>query len=102
MKFTDAVLTDASLDGTNLPGASFMRSDLRGADLTGAYLVGADLQDAKLDGTRLDDAVLVRARWTDGRICATGSVGAGPSGRSRRSSATASIAGSCAGPPGAR
>jgi predicted RNA-binding Zn ribbon-like protein len=73
--FTDAVLADASLDGTNLPGATLMRADLRGADLTGAYLVGADLQDAKLDGAKLDDAVLVRARWTNGRICATGSVG---------------------------
>lgn len=66
----NAMLTGADLSRCRLDGASLANADLRGANLEGASLAGADLS-----GARLDDA-----RWLDGRVCESGSVGrcAGP------------------------
>ncbi|MES9815694.1 MAG: pentapeptide repeat-containing protein [Candidatus Thiodiazotropha sp.] len=58
-------LQNANLMFANLSGASLFDADLSGADLRGANLVGAILIKAKLDG----------ATWTDGHICAEGSIG---------------------------
>jgi hypothetical protein len=84
-RLEDAHLAGAILEYASAVGANLRNADLRGAkltamDLTGADLSGADLsganlryavvKDALLAGTRLDQAV-----WSDGRACATGSVG---------------------------
>lgn len=60
-----SVLTRANLRGANLANALFVNADLRGADLT-----GAELTSVNWSGAILSDAI-----WTDGRVCATGSVG---------------------------
>jgi hypothetical protein len=65
-----ADLTAARLVGTGLGGA-----DLRGADLTRSDLSYANLRGARLAGARLTGADLDQAIWTDGRVCAEGSVG---------------------------
>lgn len=89
-RLDDARLVDADLRYADLRRARLDRADLRGANLTGAALqetvligvnleaadlryanlVGADLSGARLLGARLDRAV-----WTDGRVCAAGSIG---------------------------
>ncbi len=61
----NAMLTGTDLSHSRLDGANLDNADLRGANLEGAHLVGADLS-----GARLDDA-----KWVDGRICESGSVG---------------------------
>ncbi len=70
-----ASLTGANLRNADLRGAKLTAVDLSGADLSGADLSGANLRyavsnETHLAGTRLDHAV-----WSDGRACATGSVG---------------------------
>lgn len=60
----------AKLIGSNLGGALLNDVDLASADLS--Y---ADLQGASLISTSLAGAILDHAIWTDGRECATGSVG---------------------------
>lgn len=67
----DADLRDANLTGANLRRARLVRARLDRADLSYADLTGADLAGATLAGARLGNAI-----WTDGRICAPGSVGA--------------------------
>jgi uncharacterized protein YjbI with pentapeptide repeats len=70
-----ARLRDASLNGAELTGASLRGADLAGADLSGANLSYVDLLGADLTGANLRAATLDNAIWTDGRICAPGSVG---------------------------
>lgn len=60
-----ADLYGAELVGTNFKGTNLSHADLRYANLTQAHLEGADLT-----GAQLGEAV-----WTDGSICAAGSVG---------------------------
>ena len=60
----------ANLQGANLMLANLHKSNLLDADLSGANLQGANLTGAILIQTKLDGAT-----WTDGRICAAGSVG---------------------------
>lgn len=48
-----------------LEGARFDQADLSYADLRGTYLGGLDLEGVRLS----------RTVWTDGRVCAEGSVG---------------------------
>lgn len=70
-----ARLPRADLRGARLVGAALTAADLSGADLTGADLSYASLQSARLSGAVLSGARLDQAIWTDGRLCATGSVG---------------------------
>ena len=49
----------------NMQKVNLLDADLSGANLQGANLNGAILIKAKFDG----------ATWTDGRICAKGSIG---------------------------
>jgi hypothetical protein len=75
-----ADLRRTRLDGADLGGAVLIGATLQAAVLTGANLARADLSYADLTGTdlnqaRLDGAILDRAIWTDGRTCASGSVG---------------------------
>ena len=74
-----ASLVGANLQATSLFNADFSGTDLRNADLRNAFMnladfSGADLREADLRltefrGTRFDGAL-----WTDGKICATGSI----------------------------
>ncbi len=73
-------LTNANLAGVNLKGAKLMEANLaganlKGADLTGAMLYFADLTGANLAGAKLTGAQLTNAIWTDGQLCAHGSLG---------------------------
>lgn len=85
-----ARLVEADLSYAELQRTLLERADLRRATIIGAALQNAVLTDARLDGADLsfvnltganiagasfDGAILDRAVWTDGRICATGSVG---------------------------
>lgn len=84
-KFISARLAGAVLDGArlieadltraDLAGASLKEVDLRNAKLVGAGMKGADLTGARLEGADLRNADLSQAVWTDGRICADGSMG---------------------------
>ncbi len=71
--------------GCNFSGADLYSVDLQGANLTnadlsltilwGAKLNGADLTGANLNGTDPNNVDFSGATWTDGRVCAEGSVG---------------------------
>lgn len=63
-------LANALLLGANLRGAN-----LQGADLRGANLSFANLSEANLDGVNLEGALLHKAVWIDGRVCADNSLG---------------------------
>jgi len=62
---TGANLAGANLSGANLSYVSAFEADFRGANLTGASVTGL-----QLGGADLSEAV-----WTDGRVCAAGSIG---------------------------
>ena len=75
-----ANLTGADLRSADLTDANLYRADLTGANLKGADLDRADLTEAILTKALLTDAYLTGAllsgaTWTDGRICALGSIG---------------------------
>lgn len=63
------------LHAANLQGANLMLANLRKANLLDADLTGANLRGANLEGAILIQAKFDGATWTDGRICAHGSVG---------------------------
>jgi uncharacterized protein YjbI with pentapeptide repeats len=63
------------LHAANLQGANLMLANLRKANLLDADLSGANLRGANLEGAILIKAKFDGAIWTDGRVCAHGSVG---------------------------
>lgn len=65
-----ALLVGVDLRGAELVGTRLGQANLRYADLSQANLSGADLSGADLTGVRLEGAT-----WTDGRLCAAGSLG---------------------------
>ena len=70
-----ANLEGAHMHGVNLKEANLMMANLSkvnlmDADLSGAYLLGANLSGATLLKAKFDNAT-----WTDGRVCAVGSIG---------------------------
>lgn len=71
----DANLEDADLSGADLRAANFKGALLRGANLALSDLRNADFSQANLQAANLNGAKLGRAIWTDGRVCAAGSVG---------------------------
>jgi uncharacterized protein YjbI with pentapeptide repeats len=71
---TGVDLAGADLSGANLPNADLFYADLSGANLTDAYLTDADLSGADLKSANLSGADLSGATWTDGRLCAEGSI----------------------------
>ncbi|THK42428.1 pentapeptide repeat-containing protein [Methylophaga sp. SB9B] len=78
LSYADLQLTNlsyANLQGSNLKGANLQQADLSYSNLTYSDLSFANLRDAKLGGSELQNAILDKAIWIDGRICATGSVG---------------------------
>ncbi len=72
---SDANLSGADLSGAHLGGAGLLGANLSGADLSGADLTNASLTYANLSGANLSGAYLTGATWTDGRKCASRSVG---------------------------
>jgi uncharacterized protein YjbI with pentapeptide repeats len=65
-----AHLHAVNLRGANLQLANLQRANFLDADLSGANLRGANVLGAIFVAARLDKAV-----WTDGRVCAEGSIG---------------------------
>jgi len=70
-----ANLERAHMHGTNLRNANLMMANLTGVNLLDADLTGANLRGAKMEGVILMKARLDNATWTDGRVCAVGSIG---------------------------
>jgi uncharacterized protein YjbI with pentapeptide repeats len=73
---SNAHLVNLEFYEANLSGVNLRNAILRGADLTGANLTNADLTGADLREVNLKFADLSGAQWTDGRVCAQGSIGA--------------------------
>ncbi|MEN8170779.1 MAG: pentapeptide repeat-containing protein [Pseudomonadota bacterium] len=70
-----ANLEGAHMHGVNLQNANLMLANLRKVNLLDADLSGANLQGANLQGAIVMKAKFDGATWTDGRTCATGSIG---------------------------
>jgi uncharacterized protein YjbI with pentapeptide repeats len=71
-------LEKADLSGAKLVSANLFEVNLKGANLLGADLSGAILQKVSFEsffGAPVEGANLQAAIWTDGRICAQGSIG---------------------------
>ena len=68
--FEGAHMHGVNLEGANLMMANLMKVNLLDANLTKANLRGANLSGAILMKARFDNAI-----WTDGRVCAVGSIG---------------------------
>lgn len=66
----DCDLKQVDLSYAILSGANLLKADLSGAGLEGVVLIRANLTDADLTGANLSGAT-----WTDGAICAEGSIG---------------------------
>lgn len=73
--FSRADLSGSRLEHVSLVGANLNAADLNNVDLSNADLSNTDLTDANLLSATLDGAVLSHAIWSDGRVCAEGSVG---------------------------
>lgn len=71
-----ANLESAHMHAVNLQGANLMLANMQKTNLLDADLSGANLQGANLFGAILIKAKFDGATWTDGRICAKGSIGA--------------------------
>ena len=70
----------ANLEGATLHAANLQKTNLTMANLTGANFLDADLSGANLLGANLQKAIFIQAKlsgatWSDGRVCAEGSVG---------------------------
>lgn len=70
----------ANLKGAHMHGVNLENANLMMANLTKANLMDANLSGANLRGANLSDTILLKTRfdnatWTDGRICAVGSIG---------------------------
>ncbi len=70
-----ANLQDAHLHAVNLVGSNLMMANLEGTNFLDADLRGANLRGAKMHNTILIQANLSGATWSDGRVCAEGSIG---------------------------
>ncbi len=90
MSYTNVDLSQQDFSGRNLTGAALSNVDLSGAllrktnlararlsnvDLSQADLRGANLLGAALRNVTFEEAHLDAATWTDGRVCAAGSLG---------------------------
>lgn len=78
LRFADLTLAGlerAELDGANLTGVDLVGAGLAHANLENANLEHANLTEADLANARLVGARLSRSIWTDGRLCARGSLG---------------------------
>lgn len=70
----------ANLEGAHLHAANLQESNLTMANLSKANLLDASLKGANLRGANMQGAIIIKAdfsgaTWTDGRVCAEGSIG---------------------------
>lgn len=70
-----ADLEGAHMHATNLQDANLMLANMQKVNLLDADLSGANLRGANLNGAILIKAKFDNATWTDGRVCAKGSIG---------------------------
>ena len=70
-----ANLEGAHMHATNLQDANLMLANMQKVNLLDANLTGANLRGANLTGAILIKAKFDNATWTDGRVCAKGSIG---------------------------
>lgn len=70
-----ANLKGAHLHAVNLIDSNLMMANLEGTNFLDADLRGANLRGAKMHNTIMIQANLSGATWSDGRICAEGSIG---------------------------
>lgn len=71
---TQANLTKSTFKHSDLSGAIMSATNLEGANLTGAILTGANLSGADLSGANTTGAGFSGAVWTNGLLCAQGSI----------------------------
>jgi len=79
-KLEGADLHCMDLSGADFRGAELEKANLQKANLSNANFQNADLEEANLKGAKIDGAIfsgaeLEYATWTDGRVCAEGSIG---------------------------
>lgn len=79
-KLEGANLKGMKLNGVNFRNAELEKVNFENADLTNTNFTNADLEEANLKGAKINGAIfsgteLEYAKWTDGRICAEGSIG---------------------------
>ena len=90
----------ANLSGADLSKATFTPTAKYNADFSNANLSGANFTGSTVTGANFSGANLAGAKWTDGRVCATPSVGsckvatAGTTPTTTPSAATGSTSGS--------
>ena len=70
----------ANFEGAHMHAVNLQDSNLMMANLSKTSLLDADLRGANLRGANLQDAILIKANfsgatWSDGRVCAEGSIG---------------------------
>ena len=70
----------ANLEGAHMHASNLQNANLMLANMQRVNLLDADLSGSNLTGANLTGAILIKAKfdnatWTDGRICAKGSVG---------------------------
>ena len=70
----------ANLEGAHMHGVNLVGANLMMANLSNTSLLDADLSSANLRGANLSGATLLKAKfdnaiWTDGQVCAIGSIG---------------------------
>ncbi len=68
-------LEGAHMHAVNLQNTNLMLANMNKVNLLDADLRGANLKGANLQGAILIKANLSNATWTDGRVCAEGSIG---------------------------
>lgn len=70
-----ANLSGAQLKGANLSMGNFEQADFSGADLSNSNMSRSNLSGSNFMGSNLSGSNFSGATWTDGRVCANGSVG---------------------------
>lgn len=73
--FAMADLRGATAVGANLMGANLRVAVLIDVDFSGANLAYADFSKAQIDRTKFTNAILDKAIWVDGTVCAARSLG---------------------------
>ena len=73
--FSLANMRGSDLSNSHMIGVNFRNADLSHVDLSSSNLAYANFSGARLVGTNFSNAILEKAIWFDGRMCAVGSVG---------------------------
>ncbi len=73
--FTHATFSNFTCSECGLAGASFRNAEFSSTVLDGFDLTNADFRGANVKHVYFGDAILDRAKWTDGRLCKESSIG---------------------------